>query len=294
VPRIYVLSGPDLGHSHDVQDGAVFGRSAECAVPLRDASVSRHHARLERAESGWRVVDTDSRNGVWVGDKRVPCGDLADGDEFRLGEVLLRFRADGAARVLDATRLGTAQVRLAEAPAAAAAEPGAGAGSEPAPAGPHLGFRPLGHATPAAREPTGDVELEGDWTEPVAPRFAPMPADRSDPRQPAIASGPDEPAPMANLRSVATGQRAQKLADAGVRGGTAQADRRGVLQYHRVEQRGAVFQQELAQQPLFLRALVVIAILALTALLGWLGYTAATAVKARVGAPDVAADESAQ
>jgi predicted component of type VI protein secretion system len=97
MPRLYVLSGPDLGKSFDVEDGATLGRGAECTVHLRDASVSRHHARLERAEGGWRIVDTESRNGVSLGGKRVPGAALADGDEFQLGEVLLRFRSEVAA-----------------------------------------------------------------------------------------------------------------------------------------------------------------------------------------------------
>jgi hypothetical protein len=32
VPRIYVLSGPDLGRTFEVAAGATFGRAAECAV----------------------------------------------------------------------------------------------------------------------------------------------------------------------------------------------------------------------------------------------------------------------
>ena len=58
MPRIFVLSGPDVGASHDVASGATFGRSNDCAVPLHDASVSRQHARLEERDGDWHVVDT--------------------------------------------------------------------------------------------------------------------------------------------------------------------------------------------------------------------------------------------
>lgn len=94
MPKIYVLSGPDLGRTFEVEDGAKLGRGVDCAVHLRDASVSREHARIVRDESGWRVVDTNSRNGVSVGGKRVPSAVLGDGEEFLVGEVLLRFRGD--------------------------------------------------------------------------------------------------------------------------------------------------------------------------------------------------------
>jgi hypothetical protein len=92
MPRLYILSGPDLGRSVDVQDGATLGRAVECSVHLRDASVSRHHARLERSAEGWRIVDTESRNGVHLRGERVTSTVLADGVEFRVGDVDLRFR----------------------------------------------------------------------------------------------------------------------------------------------------------------------------------------------------------
>jgi hypothetical protein len=60
---------------------------------LRDHSVSRQHARLECHDGRWSVVDLDSRNGLFVGQAKTPRAALADGDEFKLGEVLLRFRA---------------------------------------------------------------------------------------------------------------------------------------------------------------------------------------------------------
>ena len=79
MPRLYILSGPDLGKSFDVEDGATIGRKAECAVYLRDASVSRHHARLERAADGWKIVDTQSRNGVSVRGDASACGSAVIG-----------------------------------------------------------------------------------------------------------------------------------------------------------------------------------------------------------------------
>jgi predicted component of type VI protein secretion system len=97
MPRIYVLSGPDIGRTFDVQDGAKLGRAVHCEVHLRDASVSREHARLVDEGGAWRIVDTGSRNGVSVGGTRQESAALVDGVEFQVGEVLLRFRADARA-----------------------------------------------------------------------------------------------------------------------------------------------------------------------------------------------------
>jgi len=94
VPRLFILSGPDTGKSVEVADGATLGRATECSVCLHDRSVSRQHARLERTDATWKVVDTQSRNGVTVRGKRVAEAALADGEEFLIGEVLLRFRSE--------------------------------------------------------------------------------------------------------------------------------------------------------------------------------------------------------
>ena len=93
MPRLYILSGPDLGRAIDVKEGATIGRATEAAVHLRDASVSRHHAKIELREGAWRIVDAGSRNGITVKGARVTDAALADGDEFQVGEVLLRFRS---------------------------------------------------------------------------------------------------------------------------------------------------------------------------------------------------------
>jgi len=287
MPRIYVLSGPDLGRNFDVQAGATFGRTAECQVTLRDASVSRTHARLERGETGWRVVDAGSRNGVFVRDERVPSADLVDGDEFRLGEVLLRFRADAAVAQpgvppsAPSSSAATSAASTANAPAAAPS------------AAPEIRFHARGASRAEITEEPAEIELEGDWTAPASappPRAAPEPSRTApEPARPAAR------APSAAPRSIAGDERARKLAAAGVAPGArpAATDARGVLQFHRVEQQEGVLRQELDQQPLWLRLGVVAIVLVVVAGLAWLGYQAATATKERL-APVEAVEEEAR
>src|SRR5258707_13748521 len=91
--RLYVLSGPDLGRSFEVAPGATLGRATDCTAVMRDHSISRQHARLELHDGRWTLVDLGSRNGIIVGGAKTPRAELADGAEFHLGEVLLRFRS---------------------------------------------------------------------------------------------------------------------------------------------------------------------------------------------------------
>lgn len=60
-----------------------------------DVQVSRLHARFERAQDGWEVVDDGlSRNGTFVNEKLVSgrCR-LRDGDTLRFGSTTVTFRS---------------------------------------------------------------------------------------------------------------------------------------------------------------------------------------------------------
>lgn len=92
MPKIFVLSGPDVGQSFELQPAMLCGRAEDCGVRLHDASVSRHHARIEHQDNGWSIVDLGSRNGLFWNGQRVEHISLDDGREFTLGEVVLKFR----------------------------------------------------------------------------------------------------------------------------------------------------------------------------------------------------------
>ena len=70
----------------------VLGRIEEGAVFVEDASVSRRHARIVVEGKRATLEDLDSRNGTWLGSKRLSePAPLQDGDSFRLGSALLVF-----------------------------------------------------------------------------------------------------------------------------------------------------------------------------------------------------------
>ena len=72
----------------------VLGRTEDGVVWLESPSVSRRHARIVVAGGQAILEDLGSKNGTFVRDRRITTPTvLADGDDFRLGRVLLTLRA---------------------------------------------------------------------------------------------------------------------------------------------------------------------------------------------------------
>ena len=71
----------------------ILGRAPDAAVWIDALGVSRHHARIIIEGGDATVEDLGSKNGTYVGAERVmaPCR-LADGDQIRLGSVVITFR----------------------------------------------------------------------------------------------------------------------------------------------------------------------------------------------------------
>lgn len=116
--RLYVLSGPDIGRSFSVRHGDTLGRSPDCVVTLKHASLSRNHAHIECLDGRWFIVDDQSRNGVFVGKQRTPRAELADMAEFQLGELHLRLRLETSDASSDAAPAASAPAARAESSAA--------------------------------------------------------------------------------------------------------------------------------------------------------------------------------
>lgn len=80
----------------------VLGRAPDAEVWIDALGVSRHHARITLAEAEARVEDLGSKNGTYVGGERVTAPRrLADGDQIRLGSVVLTFRIPSPAGTTD-------------------------------------------------------------------------------------------------------------------------------------------------------------------------------------------------
>jgi pSer/pThr/pTyr-binding forkhead associated (FHA) protein len=86
--------GPDKGKVFELRDPLVHvGRGAHNDVSLAEESVSDSHAKLQRRDDGWYVVDMGSTNGTYAGGKRVE-GErkLAGAPDLRFGGVKMTFR----------------------------------------------------------------------------------------------------------------------------------------------------------------------------------------------------------
>ncbi len=76
----------------------VLGRDLGLAVTLRWSGVSRRHARIVVTGGRAFLEDLGSKNGTFLGDKRLTQpASLADGDGFRLGRLYLVFRESSGA-----------------------------------------------------------------------------------------------------------------------------------------------------------------------------------------------------
>ena len=92
--RVAIYRGNDPVRYTDIPQGtARIGRAPENDVVLEDATkgVSRVHAELRQENGRWVVVDLNSQNGVWIGDRRVMRQEIQPGTAISLGpyEIVL-------------------------------------------------------------------------------------------------------------------------------------------------------------------------------------------------------------
>ncbi len=314
MPQLFVLSGPDIGRSFTVKHGDTLGRSPECIVTLKHASLSRNHAHFECVDERWYIVDDGSRNGVTFAKQRTPRAELRDMDEFQLGELHLRFRTSAP---------------LADAPQAPPSSSAASAKAAPAPK--------LDAPEELRLEGVEELELEGGTDEPIitmgggarAPVIRPtgdspyqaagpfaLPKDESAPasRRP----GPPAPAPRklsetsaeaevvarAPARSEpsaipAAPKLEHSMLDTGFGRGAAAAGAQisrstrkpgdGILQYNKVEGGGV----ELAQLPSPVRYLLYALGVALMLGVAWLAFRGTSMLKGRATSGE-AVDETVE
>lgn len=90
---LLVLSGlaADVG-THAAVDGELRIGRVVGGLVLRDARVSRLHARIWRDGAGWMVEDLNSTNGTSLNGQRIDGPTpLANGDKIFIGDTVLRF-----------------------------------------------------------------------------------------------------------------------------------------------------------------------------------------------------------
>lgn len=89
-PRYAILAGDEEIPLHHGENG--IGRDPHDAVVLHGTDVSRHHARLTVNSDGVLLEDLGSKNGTYVGRRRVSAAvAVVPGDEILVGTTRLRL-----------------------------------------------------------------------------------------------------------------------------------------------------------------------------------------------------------
>ncbi|WP_108818076.1 GGDEF domain-containing protein [Pseudovibrio sp. Alg231-02] len=92
-PGIMFVSGNETGQVHLLTAPRVqIGRSPDCQIMVRDASVSRQHLLLETTPEGVQAIDLKSRNGVFVNGNKIKRCWISPNDVIRIGpKIILRY-----------------------------------------------------------------------------------------------------------------------------------------------------------------------------------------------------------
>jgi diguanylate cyclase (GGDEF)-like protein len=91
-PVLVVIAGPELGRRIDLDSGEVdIGRDAGLTLQIDSELVSRKHASIRRVVGKLVIADRDSTNGTYVNDRRIKTHSLEDGDQIRVGKVVLKY-----------------------------------------------------------------------------------------------------------------------------------------------------------------------------------------------------------
>jgi pSer/pThr/pTyr-binding forkhead associated (FHA) protein len=120
-------AGPTRGATFTLRTPlAHVGRGAHNDVRLADESVSETHAKLQRREDGWYVVDMESTNGTYVAGTRIRGERRLDGSpDLRFGGIKMRFTSmeTGSAAAPATEPKGTRAIASVERPKRAPAAP---------------------------------------------------------------------------------------------------------------------------------------------------------------------------
>jgi DNA-binding winged helix-turn-helix (wHTH) protein len=77
----------------------VLGREGDGDIKIESPTVSRRHARISISADGATLEDLGSKNGTFLRGAQVSArAPLNDGDEIRVGSIVLRFRSASGSR----------------------------------------------------------------------------------------------------------------------------------------------------------------------------------------------------
>ncbi|MFH1874812.1 MAG: FHA domain-containing protein [Pseudomonadota bacterium] len=90
--RIVIIKGDDAGATYPLKDVITFGRADTNTVALKDAKVSRQHAKIQHKGGEYILIDLNSSNGTFVNGEKIDEHVLSNNDEFQIGDSVLQFQ----------------------------------------------------------------------------------------------------------------------------------------------------------------------------------------------------------
>jgi hypothetical protein len=102
VARLAIINSGKLVKTIELGAGEMMiGRGDDVAIQLKHPLISRSHARVYLTPAGYVVEDQGTKNGTFVGGRRVQRHRLVDGDELEVADFILQYHADGFVPVDD-------------------------------------------------------------------------------------------------------------------------------------------------------------------------------------------------
>ncbi len=100
--RLAIINSGKLVKTIELGAGEMMiGRGDDVAIQLKHPLISRSHARVYVTPAGYVVEDQGTKNGTFVGGRRVQRHRLVDGDELEVADFILQYHADGFVPVDD-------------------------------------------------------------------------------------------------------------------------------------------------------------------------------------------------
>ena len=90
--KLIIIYGNHAGREYRLSAKTVLiGRTGRCDITIKDSSVSRKHASIERKNGRFVLQDLKSTNGTSVNGESIDVHVLNHGDKIRIGRTVLQF-----------------------------------------------------------------------------------------------------------------------------------------------------------------------------------------------------------
>src|SRR5205085_12190208 len=95
MPKVRITRGDEVLMGFVLAEKPVtLGRGHEADIHIPDKRLSRQHCKMEIVNGKVVVTDLGSTNGIYHKGERVPAAELADEDEFLMGEVAVQVQTE--------------------------------------------------------------------------------------------------------------------------------------------------------------------------------------------------------